>query len=342
MRRLRAAAWKIEKIKNALARADVRYEKWEDPIFLPHATRRRATLNAHKINNNIRFGYNEARTHNILDIKHCMVLEPALDAKIQGLRPYLPRLLPDNKPVDIMIQNIDGAFDLVLSGAYQTKGKFSLAQHEAMAELAESLDIARISWRPKDFAKPEILFARRDAIKRFGALSVRLSPGAFLQASAEGENALTEIVLKNTHGARAIADLFCGAGTFAGALLKSGVFIHAIDGDPGAITALSDAAKNHGQLKVSRRDLFRNPLNAEELKSFDTVIFDPPRAGAKEQATALAASKATKIIGISCNPATFARDAKILQEGGYVLQSLTLVDQFVWTAHVEMVGVFSR
>ncbi len=333
-------AWKIEKVRHALERAGVKVKTWEEPVFLPPSTRRRTTVTALKRGAQIIMGYNEARSHAVVDIQSCLILEPELEKKIIALRAFLPRLLPDNKSIDITLQDVDGLYDMVLTGPLQTGGKFSLEQHEVMAEMAETLGIARLSFRVKDFAPVEILFTRQKVVKKFGAITVALAPGAFLQASAAGEKALTDIVLKYTKGAGKILDLFSGSGTFSGPMLAAGAEVTAMDGDKHAMAAL--AASAHPKLAAIQRDLFKNPPGEREMEAFDAVIFDPPRAGAKELAGRMAYAEIPKIIGISCNPVTFARDAALLQEGGYRLQSLTLVDQFVYSAHAEIAGLFAK
>ncbi len=332
--------WKIAKVQSALERAGIKVKKFETPVFLPAATRRRTSLTARRAGGVVLLGYNEARSHNILNINTCLILEPALDAKIQKLRPFLARLLPEKNPIDITLQYIDGATDMVLTGSLQSGGRFTLEQDEAFGEMMVALGLARLSWRVKDFAPIETILSRVPFVKKFGAVKVALPPAAFLQASIEGEEALVEIILDNTAGAQKILDLFSGCGTFTGHLLQTGANVTAIDGDKSAIDAL--AAARHPKLTATRRDLFKNPLGERELEEFDTVIFDPPRAGAKEQAEKLAYAEVRSIIGVSCNPASFARDAAALQEGGYTLQSLTLVDQFVYSAHVEMAGLFTK
>ena len=332
--------WKTEKVKSALQRANVSVAQEEGPVFLQAATRRRTTLAVFKNGNDIRFGYNEPRTRNILDIKTCLILEPALAEKIQALRPYLPALVPARKTVDLMLQYADGAFDMVLSGPWRTKGEFTLEQLETFADMTEKLDIARISVREKEFSMPETMFTRRPVIKRFGALNVALPPGAFLQASVAGEEVLTRIVAGHIGNNSSVVDLFSGCGTFTGTLLEKGMQAHAVDGDAEAIKAL--AATRHPKLTTARRNLFKEPLSVKDLQKFDAAVFDPPRAGAKAQAEILAQSNISRIIGVSCNPASFARDARILQNGGYSLQSLTMIDQFVWSAHVEIIGLFLK
>lgn len=329
-------AWKIENVKATLARAGVRVEKWDDPIFLPAATRRRTSLSVVKTAKGIVFGYNEARSHSVLDIRKCLVLEPELDDLVQNLRPYLPRLLGDCKAIDIMLQRAGGAIDMVLTGPLA----FGYAQDEAIGDMAEKLDIARVSYRKKDFARPEVLLTRKPVVKHFGALRVELPPAAFLQASAAGENALATLVKNHAKDARSAADLFSGCGLFSGVLLEAGAKVYAAENDAAALTALK--AARHDAFTVEGRDLFKNPLAPSVLNTFDMVVFDPPRAGAMAQAVQLSQSQVACVTGISCNPATFARDAKILQEGGYRLTSLTVIDQFVWSAHVEISAVFKR
>lgn len=332
--------WKVKKVQDALARENVKYDVWNDPVFLPAATRRRVTMAATHKGGRITLGYNEARSHALIDIRTCLILEPALEAKVQALRPFLPRILPEGKACDITLQYADGFLDAVLTGSLQTRDRFTLEQDEAFGEMMTALGITRLSWRKRDFGAIEPILSRKSVLKKFGAITVALPPATFLQASEAGEAALAKIVCEHTGGAATIADLFCGAGTFAGHMLASGASVTAIDGDAPAIEAL--AATRHPKLTVQKRDLFKNPVGEKDLDAFDAVLFDPPRAGAKEQAARLAYAETRKIIGISCNPVSFARDAAMLQEGGFRLESLTLVDQFVWSAHVELVAIFNK
>jgi 23S rRNA (uracil1939-C5)-methyltransferase len=222
----------------------------------------------------------------------------------------------------------------VLTGPF----RFEYTQHEALGELAEALDIARISFREKELLPLEPLLNRKKIFKKFGSLTVELPPAAFLQASEEGEKALSYIVVKHAGDSATIADLFSGCGTFAGVLAENAK-VTAADSASDAMTALIKA--RHPNIKIHRRDLFKAPLTATELAGFDCIVFDPPRAGAKEQAFHIAQTAIPKVISVSCNPATFARDAKILQDGGYRLQSATIVDQFVYSAHTEVAGLFT-
>jgi 23S rRNA (uracil1939-C5)-methyltransferase len=183
----------------------------------------------------------------------------------------------------------------------------------------------------------------------FAGVRVALPPGGFLQATHEGEQALVAAVLAAVEAAeqragkrvRSVADLFCGAGAFAFPLARAGMRVHAIDADAALLQAMT-AARGTYRITAEQRDLFAQPLSASELKGFDAVVFDPPRAGARAQAEELARSAVPIIAAVSCNPSTFARDARILVDGGYRLETVTPVDQFLWSPHLELVAIFRR
>lgn len=333
--------WKVAKVKKTLERADVQPKIWEEPIFMEAASRRRTTLAVLKMGKKLRLGYHEPRSHNIVSVQDCPILEPALNAKIQDLRPFLLRLAPERKAVSITLQ-MTGGLDVVLIGEdWRERGMFSLEQNETLAEMAHALDIARLSIRDNDLSEPEVLIMRCSIIKKFGAISVTLPPVPFLQASDAGESALVKCVAEHAKGGKNIIDLFCGCGTFTGALLKNGAQVHAIDSDENAVSAL--AKTNYLNLTTHVGNLFKEPLISRDLNDYDMAVFDPPRAGAKAQVEELAYSDIPRIIAVSCNPSTFARDANILiEEGDYALGSVRIIDQFVWSAHVEIVGLFVR
>jgi 23S rRNA (uracil1939-C5)-methyltransferase len=212
------------------------------------------------------------------------------------------------------------------------------AQQSGLARLAAALRLARLT------RHGELIVQREAPSLMMGRARVALPPGSFLQATAAGEAELARLVLAHAGGARKVVDLFCGVGPFALRLGES-ARVTAIDSDAGAVTALQRAAQTTAGLKpvaASTRDLFRRPLLAPELADFDAVVFDPPRQGAEAQARMLAASRVPIVIAVSCNPATFARDARILVDGGYRLETITPVDQFRYSPHVELVAHFSR
>lgn len=330
--------WKVQQVKTTLERAGIRSEKWEEPIFIPAATRRRTTLAIHKLSDKkIKIGYQPPRTHDITDITECGILDPALENIVLNLKPYILPLAPMRKNVDITLQKA-GGIDMVLTGEWRENGDFTLEQHEAIATMMQDLDIARLSLRSNEHNPCEVLLTRKPMVKTFGALTVSLPPAAFLQASDTAEKTLCDLAIPHLDKAQNTADLFCGCGTFAGHMLAKGQNVTAIDGDAAAMKSLVSCA--HPNLQTQTRNLFKEPLTTKELEGFDAIIFDPPRAGAKAQVENLAYSDVSKIIAISCNPATFARDLKTLtQDGDYEIESIRIVDQFTWSSHCEMIAI---
>ena len=231
----------------------------------------------------------------------------------------------------------DNGLDVVIAGDVDIFDHGASA-HQELVSLAQETGFARVT------IGDEPLVAFRQPSLTFGAVTVLPPPGGFLQASKEGEAALVRLVTEAASGAKKVADLFCGAGTFAGPLASEAA-VDAYDADEKAIAALDAGARVASglhPLTAHGRNLFLSPLLAKELKPYDAVMFDPPRAGAEAQAREIAQSLVPKVIGVSCNPRSFARDAAILRDGGYDLTSVTPVDQFVYAAHVELVGVFEK
>ncbi|MGE3475961.1 MAG: class I SAM-dependent RNA methyltransferase [Rhodospirillaceae bacterium] len=333
-------AWKVESVRTALSRQNLAPALWRDPIFLPEGKRRRATFAAFKKKNVVALGYFRRRSHNVTDVSACLIADPAIMEMRKKLAGALAPILSDGKPADIFIQMVGTQFDLAITGAVGKKERPDLSVYEAAAELAHKLGIARVSWRSKAYNEAEVLVEVQPFIARFGILDVPLPPLAFLQPTKAGEDALTAAVMEALPERGAFADLFSGCGTFSGAMLARGP-VDAFDSVEPAVRAL-DKAKGPHPLRAQRRDLGRQPLDADDTKRFDAIVFDPPRAGTEEQARALATSAVPRLVGVSCNPVTFARDARLLVEGGYKLDSVQVVDQFTWSHHVELVAAFSR
>ena len=329
------AAWKVGLVRGALARVGLGDVPMEPLSRTPPGARRRARFAALKRGRRVWFGFNERQSHRLADLEDCPVLLPRLAALIGPLRALLLDVLPDGGGCDVIATDLEGGIDLVLVGP---RGLDRAARERLVA--FDGGAVARLSWQADDRCSPEPIAHRRPVAVRFAGHPVTPPPGAFLQASAEGEAALVAAVLDAVGEARRVADLFAGLGTFAVPLAQRAA-VHAVEGDAAALAAL---AKEVGGLRLTteRRDLFENPLSAKELARFDAVVFDPPRAGAAAQAQALAASKVPLAVAVSCNPATFARDARTLADGGYRLTRVHPVDQFLWSAHVEVVGVFRR
>lgn len=293
---------------------------------LPPGTRRRARFAVRRR----RVGFQARASHEVVVLEECPVLAPAITALLPALR-----RLGGNAGYSLTLA--DTGLDVVAERAAAP----DLAALEALAAFAESADVARLSWRSDGGAVP--VAQRRPVRVVLHGVAVDLPPDAFLQATPEAEAALAELVLAGLGDAARVADLFAGIGTFTFALATH-ARVHAVESAVAALSALRAAANRAGlaQISAEARDLEAHPLAPEELAGYEAVVFDPPRAGAKAQAEALARSTVPRVIGVSCNPATFARDAALLAAGGYRLERVAPVDQFVWSPHVELVAVFAR
>jgi len=331
------AAWKRERVISALARAGLGDVAVGPTIAIPPGTRRRATLAATRIGKRVLVGFAERASHRLVDLQECPVLRPELAALIAPIRGRLPELLAAGENADLALTWTESGADLVLI----RKRPPTLSDRETLAAFAEGADLASISWRAGVTSPAEPVAARRTPRIRLGKAIVAFAPGAFLQPSAEGEEALTAFVADSLAGIGGpVADLFCGLGTFAVPAAALGP-VSAYDADGPAIAALQKAAKNL-PIAAHRRDLFREPLTVKELDGFAAAVIDPPRAGAEKQARMLADSAVPLIAYVSCNPVSFARDAAILAQGGYRPERVTPVDQFAWSPHVELTCAFRR
>jgi 23S rRNA (uracil1939-C5)-methyltransferase len=332
------ADWKRGKIVAALNRAGVTNVRVNETVSIPPHTRRRATLAAKRFGNRVRLGFTERASHNLVDLTECWVLVPELVAVIPPLRAALETLLNAGETADIALTLTETGIDMVLIH----QRPLTLIDRETIAALAQAQNLACITWASGTGKQPEPVAADRMPRVRFSIHPVPLPPGSFIQPSIEGEAALTRLILEGLAGtAGPIVDLFCGIGTFTLPASTLGP-ITAYDGDRHAVAALKSATRGMYTMTIEQRDLFREPVTVAELAPFTAAIIDPPRAGAQAQARMLADSGITVIAAASCNPTTFARDAAILMEGGYRLERVTPVDQFLWSPHVELVGVFRR
>jgi 23S rRNA (uracil1939-C5)-methyltransferase len=332
------ANWKIELLRTALSRQGLSAPIEPLRRTPPHA-RRRAGFVLRFGARSAKFGFRERSSHRIIAVERCPVLQPSLERLATAVPATLSGLAPANSEWMLDAGATEAGIDLLITAP----GVPSLAAREAVAGLAEQLDLARVSWRSGENAEPEPMLIRRTPILRFAGVAVEPPPGAFFQASLEGEAALTAEVLQMTAGARRVADLYAGIGTFSVPLARSEVDVLSVEGAADALGALARTARKSGlSIRTLQRDLARDPLQATELDDFDAVLFDPPRAGAKSQSTALASSKVPVVVAVSCNPATFARDARLLTQGGYRLERVVPVDQFLWSPHLELVALLRR
>jgi len=333
------AEWKRMRIAAALARAGLGHVVVDALIAVPPCARRRATLAAERFGNRVTLGFTERASHALVDLTECGVLRPELVAILPALRDSLRTLLNNGEAADIGLTLTETGIDLALIRSRP----LTLPDREALASLAEHLDLARIAWRAGANKEAEPVAVRHTPSVRLGTHSVILPVGGFLQPSVEGQTHLTKLVLDGLAGCTgSVVDIFSGLGTFAFPASVAGPVV-AFDSDGEAIAALQVAAKrDRAAVTGHRRDLFREPLTAKELGGFGAAIIDPPRAGASAQSKMLAASSIPVIAAVSCSPVSFARDAAILAEGGYMLEKVTPVDQFPWSPHVELMGVFRR
>ena len=304
------------------------------PLVDAHgAGRRRITLHARMGTHDVlKVGYAAAGAHDIIPIDRCPILDPHLNGAIEVAWALAEPLISIGKPLDIQITATESGLDVDVRGS----GPLSTALITRLSHIAEQHRLARLT------RHGELVLMRTPPVISIGTAQVTLPPGSFLQATVAGEETLAALVSEHCKRAKHIADLFCGVGPFA-LRLAAKSRVTAFDSDAGAVAALQKAATSTSGLKpikAEARDLFRRPLMPQELHDYDTVVFDPPRQGAQAQATQLAASKVPAVVAVSCNVTTFARDAKILIDGGYKIDGVTPVDQFRHTPHVELVARF--
>jgi 23S rRNA (uracil1939-C5)-methyltransferase len=325
-------AWKRDLVVTALKQRGFADLPVEEIRAVPAGSRRRAMFKARASGKGVALGFYEAGSRNLVDIVECPVLVAQLARLIAPLKTRLGGLIKPGETAELHATSTDTGVDL----SVKLKGAREPGLLMALSELAAALKLARLSWNGELVAMAEA------PSLRIGDCSVALPPESFLQPTKEGERILQELAGEAAEGARSVADLFCGCGTFALALAKKHT-VHAADSIEPQIRALEAAARACGaKVTTEVRDLFRRPLLPAELGRFDCVVLDPPRPGAQAQAAALAQSKVPRLLYVSCNPASFARDARILVDGGYRLTRVVPLDQFLWSPHVELFAQFAR
>jgi 23S rRNA (uracil1939-C5)-methyltransferase len=329
------ARWKHGIVAQAFAHRGI--DVTVQPLYrIGTHSRRRATLGVARTRDGIALGFREEGQHRLVDLATCLILDPAIVAALPELRALAAAVLPRDGPGGrIVVTRIDDGLDAGFDAVRKDLGADAL---QDIAQQARRAGIVRLV-----LGGDVVMCEAPPRLTLAGAI-VDPPPGIFLQAVPEAEAVMTGLITAAMPRAKSVADLFCGLGTFTFALARK-ARVTAIDGEKRAISALQAAAKATQGLKPidSRvRDLFREPLTQRELDAFDAVVFDPPRAGAQAQCERLAKSKVATVVAASCNPATLARDARILIDGGYRLVSVTPVDQFVYAPHVEAVAVFRR
>jgi len=330
----RYRAWKRDLVVDALRQAGIAAEV-DDLVDAHGAGRRRIVLHARRATHDVlEVGFAARQAHRIVPIDRCPILAPGLAGIIEAAWAIAEALRPAGKPLDIQATATDTGIDVDIRGSGPLEPQVSLA----LARVAEAHRLARVT------RHGELVAQRATPTVTMGRCTVALPPGAFLQATDAGEATLARLVLAHAGAAKAVADLFAGVGPFALRLAERARVV-AADADKDAIAALGRAAAGTSGLKpirAERRDLFRRPLMARELAGLDAVVFDPPRQGAQAQARELAKGDVAAITAVSCNASTFARDARLLTDAGYRITALTPVDQFRYSAHVEIVARLER
>jgi 23S rRNA (uracil1939-C5)-methyltransferase len=300
----------------------------------PPRSRRRAVLHGRRLKGGPLVGFHGRASDSLVAVPDCLVLTPAIMAGMGALEALTGLAASRKTEVDLAVTDTESGLDVAVSGALPMDPERLVAA----AGIAARHGIARLTWNGETVAEEHA------PMVRFGVASVTPPPGAFLQATAQGEAALLAAVTEALGEAEAVVDLFAGCGTFALPLARRAT-VHAVEGEPALVAALERGwrhAEGVRRLTTEARDLFRNPLRPDELARFDAAVIDPPRAGAQAQTQALAASRLTRIAAVSCNPASFARDARILADAGFRLDWVQVVDQFRWSPHVELAAAFVR
>lgn len=328
------ADWKLGIVKGALAGQGLD-APFRPVVTSPPRSRRRATLTARRTKAGALIGFHARGSDLLVDVPQCQLLHPDLMATLPALITLTRVVGSRSGEVSFQITRTLAGPDVVIAGGKELDSALRLD----LARMAETFGLSRLT------CDGEVIALRAAPMQRFGRALVAPPPGAFLQATEEGERALLRSVSDALAGPmRKVADLFAGVGTFALPLAERAEVL-AVEGDPAMVTALEKGWRQADGLKrltAEARDLFRRPLEPDELRGFDGVVIDPPRAGAEAQTAALAASKVPVIAAVSCNPVTFARDARVLVAAGYHLDWVQVVDQFRWSSHVELVARFSR
>ncbi len=323
------AGFVTDRITRALAEHRVDAPAFAQVHLSAPKTRRRATLRAERRGGQVLLGFNESASHAIVDVRECHVLLPGLVALLAPLRRLLAVVMPERRRATVTLTRVDQGIDVLLAG-FELDGMPAI---EALNVFAQTHRLARLSL-DEGFG-PSPRWSPQTPTITLGGVPVAFPDGAFLQATADGEAALIQAVRETVGHASTTLDLFAGLGTFA---LSLNGRVKAVEGSRDAALALSATRC----VSVEHRDLFRRPLTVAELNQVEAIVLDPPRAGAREQVAELSTSSVPRIAYVSCNPATFARDARILIDGGYRLERVVPVGQFRWSTHVEIAASFRR
>jgi 23S rRNA (uracil1939-C5)-methyltransferase len=327
------AQWISDRILMALGQHDVTAHQIELPHVSPASSRRRVVLKALRTETGVILGFNRKAAHVLVDVEACSIADPHINALLAPLRALFRTVLKAQQAVAVHITLADNGLDVMIADLAAE----GLKKRQRLSDFALAQNLARLSVRTS--LGVDVIAEPRAPLLHFDGYALALPVECFTQATPQAEAAMIAAVTDAVGKAKTVADLFCGIGTFSLPLSRSRK-VHGVEAAQAPLLALKRAAQKN--ITTEHRDLFRRPLTATELNAFDAVVFDPPRAGAEAQAQQLALSKVKTVVALSCNPNTFARDAALLQVGGYKLQRLWPIGQFLWSTHVELVAQFTR
>lgn len=325
--------WKREKVERALASRGLSADV-EPLVPCAPASRRRVTFTARLVGGNVLLGFNAAQSHQTVAVSECPIAVPEIVASLADLKALAGIILADKKPIRLTVTSTRTGLDIATDDVRRLDEK----KRQKAVDLVLAKGFARLT------ICGETIVERERPVVLFAGVPVAVPPGGFLQATTQAEEAMAGLVAEHLYGARHVADLFSGSGTFALRLARKSR-VHAVEGDAAALRALDEAARLAPGLKpvkAEKRDLFHRPLTAKELHAFDGLVFDPPRSGAEAQCRQIARSPIRRIAAVSCNPGTLARDLALLIEGGYRIMRVVPIDQFLWSPHVEVVALLER
>ena len=327
------AKWKVAIVKRAMEARGLLFQ-FRTLHTSPSQSRRRAKLSGRRTKKGAMIGFHARASETLVDVPDCQLLLPSILDGFSALEGLTQLAASRKSEATFTVTDSLGGLDILVETDRDLDGQLRIE----LAVLAERFDLARLAWND------DVVVTRKSPDQQFGTAHVAPPAGSFLQATREGEAALVKAVAGATDGARKVVDLFAGAGTFALAISEMAE-VHAVEGGKEMLAAL-DRGWRHGRglkaVTTEARDLFRRPLEPDELARFDMAIIDPPRAGAEAQIATLARSTIGRVAMVSCNPVTFARDAEVLIDAGFEIEWLDVVDQFRWSVHVELVALFTR
>ena len=329
--------WKIGLIERALKQRAVMAPAFERPLLGEPGERRRVDFVLRRQGGRVLAGFHERASARVVDVGTCVIARPALTALLAPLRTALADVLPDGAAADAVANETDSGLDVLIRP--HRRLDLSIERRQALVELAGRAGLARLSWG--DRAAPDPIVTHRTPLLFLGDATVEPPPGSFLQATRRGEATMRAAVNAWIGDVPRLADLFAGVGALSLGRLGR---LSSFESDKPSVAAIAAAARRIGGNRVvaERRDLFRNPLGMKELDAFDAVVLDPPRAGAAAQVVEIARSTVPRVVYASCDPGSFARDARALQDGGYRLEKLLPIDQFLWSPHLELIALFTR